>query len=126
METPSDKTPGWFLEVRERGLYKALLLQLKKDYERANLQFFLRLGEGEELVSPGELLQGLRESLYVLQMERFDQYLNLMYAADVPERQFRSLSAKDPVDAATEVAWMLLWREWQKVSLRSRFGSSPD
>lgn len=126
METPSDNTAEWLLEVRERGLYQALLLQLKKDYERANLHFFLPVGEGREPVSPGELLQGLRESLYLLQMERFDQYLNLMYAADVPEREFRSLSATDPVEAATEVAWLLLRREWQKVSLRSRLGTSPD
>lgn len=126
MEASSGNIPGWLSEVHAHGPYLALLFQLQKDYERANLDFFLPLDEGPGNISPVELVQGLRESLYRLLMERFDQYLNLMYAADVPEREFRSLSASDPVDAAAQVAEILLRREWQKVSLRSRFGASPD
>lgn len=105
--------------ARKSGRLPLLLSQLKKDYERANVPFPLYpLQTGDP--NSGELLQSLRESLYVLLMERFDQYLNLMYAADVPEREFKAVRVTDAVEVASQVTFILLKREWKKIEFRSR------
>ena len=105
--------------ARKSGRLPLLLSQLKKDYERANVPFPLRqLKAGDP--KTGEILQSLRESLYLLLMERFDQYLNLMYAADVPEREFRAVQLTDAVEVASQVTFILLKREWKKIEYRSR------
>ena len=107
--------------ARKSGRLSLLLSQLQKDYERANIPFPLKqeqTGDGEI----GEVLQSLRESLYMLLMEHFDQYLNLMYAADVPEREFRAVELTDAVEVASQVTFILLKREWKKIEFRSRQG----
>lgn len=105
--------------ARNSGKLNLLLSQLQKDYERANVSFPLQTTSAVELDS-GEILQALRESLYVLLMEHFDQYLNLMYAADVPERVFKSVKGSDAVEVAAQVTNILLKREWKKIEFRSR------
>lgn len=59
-------------------------------------------------------------------MDRFDGYLNLMYAADVPEKAFRVLDVADPVEAARALVFILLRRQWEKVWLRSTYGSRKN
>ncbi len=104
----------------ELGLRPALLAQLRKDYERASVPFPLR-DQVAEALSDAAWAQALQESLYLLLMERFDAYLNLMYAADVPEREFRDLQLTDAVDVAQQVSLVLLRREWQKVWMRRTY-----
>lgn len=101
------------------GRLNLLLSQLQKDYERANIAFPF---QETDLPEPDNdrIVQGLRENLYFLLMERFDQYLNLMYAADVPERDFKGIQVTDAVEVATQVAFLLLKREWKKIEFRSR------
>ena len=101
------------------GRLKLLLSQLQKDYERANISFPLLGAFGSE-PDPSRILQDLRESLYFLLMERFDQYLNLMYAIDVPEREFKGINVTDAVEVATQVTFLLLRREWKKIEFRTR------
>jgi hypothetical protein len=101
------------------GRLKLLLSQLQKDYERANISFPLLGAIGSE-PDPSRILQDLRESLYFLLMERFDQYLNLMYAIDVPEREFKGINVTDAVEVATQVTFLLLRREWKKIEFRTR------
>jgi hypothetical protein len=106
-------------KARSTGKLDLLLSQLQKDFARANVSFPLQTPEAVDSDS-GEILQALRESLYVLLMEHFDQYLNLMYAVDVPEREFKGIQGTDAVEVATQVASILLKREWKKIELRSR------
>jgi len=112
----------------ELGLRASLLAQVIKDFERASVPF-PRVGpsNGGE-ATDGEWVRGLEEGLYRLLMEDFDGYLNLMYAADIPEREFRSLEVTDAVDVARQVALLLLRREWQKVWSRATYdsGRSPQ
>ena len=105
--------------ARNTGKLAPLLSQLKKDDERANGPFPLQTPFALELDS-GQILQSIRESLYVLLMEHFDQYLNLMYAADVPERVFKSVQGSDAVEVAAQVTSILLKREWKKIEYRTR------
>ncbi|MFZ9002588.1 MAG: hypothetical protein ACO20F_06140 [Robiginitalea sp.] len=103
----------------QSGRLKMLLSQLRKDYERANISFPLQ-GDIPAEPDADRILQELRESLYFLLMERFDLYLNLMYAADVPEREFKGVQVTDAVDVATQVTFLLLKREWKKIEFRTR------
>ena len=112
----------------ELGLREALLAQVRKDFERASVPF-PKIGPSHGGgPADREWVQGLQESLYRLLMEDFDGYLNLMYAADIPEREFRSLEVTDAVDVARQVALLLLRREWQKVWSRATYdsGSPPQ
>jgi hypothetical protein len=119
METNFNNAYDLLIQARESGKWNLLCSQLQKDYERANIPFPLQ-GFRPEESDFEEIFQRLRESLYVLLMERFDQYLNLMYAADIPEREFKAVQVTDAVEVASQVTFILLKREWKKIEFRSR------
>lgn len=121
MERGFDTAEALLAHAGELGLRPALFAQLRKDFERASVPFPLR-DQPADGVTDAAWAQALQESLYRLLMERFDAYLNLMYAADVPERDFRDLHLTDAVDVARQVALVLLRREWQKVWMRRTYG----
>lgn len=125
MNRKFDRAETLLAHAGETGLRTALLAQLRKDFERASVPFPLR-EMPLEIPTDSEWVQALRESLYLLLMERFDSYLNLMYAADVPEREFRELKVTDAVDVARQVVLVLLHREWQKVCTRSAFDTGES
>lgn len=102
-----------------KGLYKALLVQVKRDFTRANIE----IGLDKSLCS-NEFVHILRETLYFLLMERFPDYLNLMYAVDIRERAFKDVALTDTVDHADQVGFLLLQRELQKVTTRKNYGSN--
>jgi predicted amino acid-binding ACT domain protein len=107
------------------GLLPSLLEQLQKDYERAGLQFPIQ--ENHMLSADlSQIYAALKENLYRVLMEHFDDYLNLMYAIDVPEKAFKDIQPRDAVEAAAELSGLVLKREWQKIELRRRFsGADP-
>ncbi len=102
-------------------LYHKLVVQLKKDFALANIPF-----HPLEEISPSELISLLREKIYVLLMEQFPEYLNLLYIIDVPEKSFSGGDTKDAADMADEAAYLILKREWQKVWFKDSYkgGSS--
>lgn len=104
-------------EVQKERLYPALLQQLRKDFERANVSLELK---GD--LHPLELRKLLHEKIYQLILERFHDYLTLLYMVDIPEQQILSIEASDAVDLSGEVSFLLLKREAQKVWYKSRFG----
>lgn len=105
--------------ARELGLREALLAQLHKDFDRAGVPFPTMGLSREAEATDARWARGFQESLYRLLMEDFNGYLNLMYAADVPEREFKGLKVTDAVEVAGQVVMLLLRREWQKVWLRA-------
>ncbi|MFD2100741.1 hypothetical protein [Flagellimonas iocasae] len=107
------------LEVAQKEqLYKKLVLQLKKDFELANVPIKLATD-----ISPDELKTLLHEKVYVLIVEKFDQYLNLLYVVDIPESEVRKIAPADAVDISAEVSFLLLKREWQKVWFKNKYSS---
>lgn len=102
-------------KARAENLLDALADQLQKDFTRAGVPVPSFKPEAPD----ASWVQELRESLYRLLMERTDDYLNLMYAADVPEAEFRRIPLTDMVDIAAASTDLLLQREWQKVCWRS-------
>ncbi len=97
-------------------LYHKLVRQLKKDFALANIPFHPR-----EDVSPSELTSLLREKIYVLLLEQFPEYLNLLYIIDVPETSFSEGDTKDAADMSEEAAFLILKREWQKVWFKETY-----
>ena len=119
MEVPSFlDSKNVLVYAKAHGLYEALLAQVKKDFVRVNLELDFDKG-----IQPKPFQTLIREKLYVLLMERFSEYLNLMYAVDIPERLFKDLKITDTVDVAEQVTFLILKRELQKVVLREKYGS---
>ena len=109
-------------KARAENLLDALADQLQKDFTRAGVPVPSFKPEAPD----ASWVQELRESLYRLLMERTDDYLNLMYAADVDplnrkmlQAEFRRIPLTDMVDIAAASTDLLLQREWQKVCWRS-------
>lgn len=122
MKEAFDDSKALLANAGAQGLYTDLLLQLGRDFARAGLDLHpgdLQTG-GEP--SPETLVQILRERIYRLLLEDFEGYLNLMYAADVPEREFRNLALTDAVEVADQIVYILLVREWKKVCYRKSSG----
>lgn len=107
--------------ARQAGLESDLKGQVLKDFQRAGLNVPRALGTGSDTQWALEL----RESLYRILMERTSSYLNLMYAAGVPEKAFKGIPLTDPVEVADAAAYLLLSREWEKVCLRKGYKKGP-
>lgn len=103
---------------QEEGLYLDLLQQVQKDFLLANCNLKL-----EDAISPQKLSLLIKEKLYVLLMERFDEYLNLLYVIDVPEHTLRQIDAMDAVEVAEQVSFFVLERELKKVRSKRRYGN---
>ncbi len=104
--------------VQKEQLYKKLLLQLKKDFELANVPLKFSMD-----ISPADLKTLLHEKIYVLIVETFERYLNLLYVVDISESEVRNIAASDAVDISAEVSFLLLKREWQKVWFKNKYSS---
>ncbi len=105
-------------QAEAHGLYALLVNQLRKDFERANVPVGFT-----DTHTPEELASLLHEKVYQLLMERFQDYLNVLYTIDIPESSFRQLPITDAVEVAGEVGLMMLQREWQKVLLKRQYRS---
>lgn len=125
---PEPFTDGTSLlaNAQRHALRRKLLAQLLKDYRRAGLNPPFRTGADGAFPGDAEVLEQLTFSIYRLLMNHFDGYLNLMYAADVPEKAFRDLDVTDSVEAARALVLILLRRQWEKVWLRSTYGSRKN
>lgn len=104
--------------VQREQLYKKLIQQIKKDFDLANIAI-----EVPSEITPTALKSVVHEKLYVLLVERFDQYLNLLYVIDISEREVKNIQAMDAVDVTAEVTFLLLKREWQKVWYKAKYSS---
>lgn len=103
------------------ALYEKLVTQLKKDFALANIT--LDLPEG---ITPLALKTILKEKIYVLLLERFPDYLNLLYIIDVPEKSFSSIKSTNVVEVSEVVSFLVLKREWQKVWLKQSYSSGSE
>ena len=103
-------------EANQLHLYPKLIQQLNKDllYANINLEFDLE-------VLPTSLKLMLQEKVYRLIQEKFIDYLNLLYIVDVSEEKVRELDGNDTFQLSENVTFLILKREWQKVSLRNQF-----
>jgi hypothetical protein len=108
---------GILIEAGKKGLYKPLILQLQKDFDRANVS-----ASFSDKLCAEELFSTLHEKIYQLIMERFSDYLTVLYVVDVPERDFKKIILTNVVEVAREVSLLILKREWQKVQMKQNHG----
>jgi len=99
-------------------LYSKLIKQINKDFHMAYFPL-----EAPVHISPEDFFALLKEKLYFLLLERFSDFLNLMYIVDIPEHAYREIKENDAVEIAEHMAFLVLKREWQKVWLKTNYKS---
>lgn len=104
--------------AQQEVLYDKLLHQIAKDFVLANVE--VRISED---LAPIQLRDIVREKIYFLLLEKFPEYLNLLYVVDIPEREIKKLNTLDAADASVEVCFLILKREWQKVWFKHKYNS---
>ncbi|MBT8307264.1 MAG: hypothetical protein KJN85_10025 [Maribacter sp.] len=106
------------LKAQQERLYAKLVMQIKKDFGLANIPVDLAND-----ISPGDLQIFLQEKIYYLMLEKFPEYLNLLYVIDVPENAFKQIQVTDVFEVAEQVSYLALKRELQKVWLKEKYTS---
>ena len=99
----------------ELSLYKKLVLQLNKDFLRANVCVNFK-----EDIQPNNLILQLQETISKLINEQFSEYLNLLYIVDVSEVKIKNLDTNDSQLMIEQVTFLILSREWQKVWFKNK------
>lgn len=97
-------------------LYSKLIKQIDKDFNTAKAPLELDVH-----VAPDALCAAIREKIYYLLLERFSVFLQLMYIIDIPETAYREMHARDAVEVAEQIGFLVLKREWQKVWLKTNY-----
>lgn len=103
-------------EANRVNLYPKLIQQLNKDLRFANVNL-----EFDVDILPTSLKLMLHETIYKLIQERFMDYLNLLYIVDVSEEKVRQLDGIETLQLSVDVTFLILKREWQKVSYKKNF-----
>ncbi|PCI01350.1 MAG: hypothetical protein COB81_07240 [Flavobacteriaceae bacterium] len=102
--------------VQLENAYVKVVEQLNKDMYMAALDI-----EFPTDLSPASLVKNLEVQLEILLLKQYDDYLNLMYRVDVQEADLLKLKGLFADALITEIAFLILKREWQKVYFRSKF-----
>ena len=116
MFQPPATTDLLLTAAQAENLYINLIEQINKDFNLANEGIDFPLS-----TKPDELKIQLHEKIYRLIQYKFAEYLNLLYVIDVPEDQIKKLDGSDLVALSSEVSFLILKREWQKVWFRNHF-----
>ena len=111
-----DSTEAILLKSEELSLYKKLLLQLNKDFLRANLSIAFI-----EDISPNDLKIQMHQIVTKLINEQFSEYLNLLYIIDVSEDKIKQLQVESPSELIAQNVYLILLREWQKVWFKESY-----
>jgi hypothetical protein len=104
-------------QAKDEGLYENLVAQVQKDFALANIDIDTFL----PTIAFAELKTVLHEKIYRLILEKFTDYLNLLYVIDVPEKVFKEIRVTDVVEVAEQVTYLVLQRELQKVRLKAKY-----
>lgn len=106
-----------FFELAEKEkLYFNLIVQLKKDFLRAQINI-----EIEDSIKPIALKNKIQETIESLIQYRFNEYINLLYIIDVSESKVKQVNSNDLNQYCEHVTFLILQREWKKVYYKSKF-----
>lgn len=103
-------------EAERFNLYHKLIRQLNKDFKLANIDL-----DFHDAILPSSLKLLLHETVYNLIHEKFNEYLNLLYIIDVPEKAVKQLDGSDSLKFSEAVTFLILKREWQKVWFKNKY-----
>lgn len=99
-------------------LYKALIVQLNKDFKLSNIEGLISV-----TVSPDVLKQQLLTLVEQLIYNEFDSFLNLLYRIDLSEQKIKKHSSQTTEEYIENVSFLILKREWQKVWFKRKYSS---
>ncbi len=102
-------------KVKVENLYQQLILQLNKDFQLSNLSENFELS-----YTPIQLKEVLSKLVLNLLTNNYDDYLNLMYRIDVPEKELATLKAENLETTVEQITFLILKREYQKVWFKNR------
>ncbi|MFD2563957.1 hypothetical protein [Aquimarina rubra] len=101
-------------QVSESDLYPQLITQLQKDLNRAGIDY-----EVNQNANPKELFVEIEQLLLEKLNNAFNDFLNLLYAVDVSERDIKNCQSDESTVIAKYATFLILKREWQKVCFRN-------
>ncbi len=104
------------LEAQKSNLYSKLIEQLNKDLLRANVEL-----QFSASTKPTDLVNSLNTFVHELIVNRFDDYLNLLYIIDVPEHKVKQIKAQKSSEISKHITFLIVSRIWQKVWLKSKY-----
>lgn len=104
-------------KAQDELLYNKLVVQLQKDFALANIDVDI----SSDGIDSNTLKTTLLEKIYYLILEKFTDYLNLLYVIDVPEKAFKDIEVTDVVEVAEQVTFLILKRELQKVWFKAKY-----
>jgi hypothetical protein len=113
---PAKNTEELLNSITNENLYARLIEQLNKDFQMANVT-----GNFETTNSPAKLKMRLFEVLLNLINNQYDDYLNLLYRIDVPERELAKLKNVNLTTSMEDITYLVLKREYQKVWFKHNF-----
>lgn len=99
-------------------LYKALIVQLNKDFKLSNIEGLISV-----TVSPDVLKQQLLTLVEQLIYNEFDGFLNLLYRIDLSEHSIKKQTSQSTEVYIEYVSFLILKREWQKVWFKHNYSS---
>ncbi|WP_372793308.1 hypothetical protein [Lutibacter sp.] len=102
-------------KVEVENLYQHLIMQLNKDFQLSNLSENFELS-----YTPIQLKKVLNKLVLNLLTNNYDDYLNLMYRIDVPEKELATLKAENLETTVEQITFLILKREYQKVWFKNR------
>ena len=103
-------------KVTVENLYSKLIEQLNKDFQLSNLDEEIDISE-----TPNQLKEHLAKILIKLLTHQYDDYLNLLYRVDVPEKELLTVKGNVLEESAHQIAYLILKREYQKVWFKNKF-----
>lgn len=111
-------TVDLFNKLEAEDLYLKLIQQLNKDFQMSNLDISF-----DNTLEPLILYKTLSQVLFELINNKYDDYLNLLYRIDISEKELLKVRSENLEDSISQVAFLILKRESQKVWLKKNFSN---
>ncbi|SNR73571.1 hypothetical protein [Lutibacter flavus] len=107
-----------FKTIEAEQLLEKIVEQLNKDFQLANInEHFINT------ISPNSLKNELDAVVLDLISNKYDDYLNLLYRIDIPEKDLALIKDDKLTIAIEQISFLILKREFQKVWLKKNYNS---
>jgi hypothetical protein len=105
-----------FKTIEVEQLLEKLVEQLNKDFQLANInKHFIA-------TIPAKRLKNELDTLVLdLISNKYDDYLNLLYRIDIPEKELVYIKGDKLTDSIEQISFLILKREFQKVWLKKNY-----
>jgi len=112
---PIENTLELLQKVESEKLFRHLILQLNKDFQLSNLSETFEVS-----YTPIQLKDVLSKVILHILTGNYDDYLNLMYRIDVPEKELVTIKSNHLETTVEQITFLILKREYQKVWFKNR------